>query len=80
MNTPPGRSFDRDERRADANEQGWPQVLEDMRSEDAAERFIHELRKVGARITMLDREPFRTAELDHVGVAIDTCSVDSRFT
>ena len=64
----------------DANKQGWPQVLEDMRSEDAAERVIHELSKVGPCISMLDREPFRTAELDHVGVAIDTRSVDSGFT
>jgi hypothetical protein len=62
------------------NEQSWSEVLEDMRCKDAAERFVLELREVGARITMLDGEPLRTAKLDHVSVAIDTYSVDSRVT
>ena len=74
------RSKLRRDERHQMDEQSWPEVLEDMRCKDAAERLVLELREVGARIAMLDGETLRTAKLDHVSVAIDTYSVDSRLT
>jgi hypothetical protein len=59
-----------------AHQRRGRQMLEDLSGEDAAERLVGQALEVGDRVALLHVQAVRTAELDHVRVAIDARGFD----